>query len=298
MRHSRAANALRRGRAAARRRVKSRLAAGAPGSEHAGEGVGLALNGSEALVPPEEVWPLRELFADRTPNEGISYATVADLAESADAMPNLIGASPPPLGVQRGWVIKALLGSVPEGSAILEVAGSGPLAAGVLARLGFEVTVVDPFDGTASEPHRFTTVTRDYSALEFVRDRFPTTSPLPRSYAAVYSTGLLDRLDPQRAGAVAGAALASLEPDGVVALGFAHVIAGWGAEDAAARLARITQEAGIGDEATAAALAPMSDDPESYLVSAEAHDSWRGSLPYASYPMRRIGSLNLLARRS
>ncbi len=296
MRHSRAANAFRRGRAAARSRVKGRLQAGAPGSEHAGDGAGLALNGSESLVPDEEVWPLRELFAGRTPAEGISYATAADLAESADAMPKLIAASPPPLGIQRGWAIKALLGSVPEGASILEVAGSGPMAAGVLARLGYRVTVLDPFDGTASEPHRFTAVTRDYSALDFIRDRFPTTASLPAKYAAVYSTGLLDRLEPERAGAAAEAAIAALEPGGVVALAFAHVLAGWGADDSAARLERLAQVVGIDDAAVDAALAPMADDPETYLVSAEAHDSWRGSVPYGSYPMRRIGSLNVLVR--
>jgi hypothetical protein len=298
MRHSRAANALRRGRAAARRRVKSRLAAGAPGAEHSGDGAGLELNGSEALVPDEEVWPLRELFAGRATDAGISYATAADLAESANAMEKLIAASPPPLGIQRGWAIKALLGSVPEGAAILEVAGSGPLAAGVLARLGYEVTVLDPFDGSASEPHRFSAVSRDYSALEFIRDRFPTTTPLPRPYAAVYSTGLLDRLEPERVGAIGEAAIAALEPGGVLVFSFAHVIAGWGAEEAAARLEQLARAIAIGEAEIAAALTPMADDPETYLVSAEAHDSWRGAVPYASYPMRRIGSLNVLARRA
>ena len=33
----------------------------------------------------------------------------------------------------------------------------------------------------------------------------------------------------------------------------------------------------------------MELDPETYLVSAEAHNVWRGAVPYDSYPMRRIG---------
>ena len=40
----------------------------------------------------------------------------------------------------------------------------------------------------------------------------------------------------------------------------------------------------------------MELDSETYLVSAEAHNQWRGSVPYDSYPMRRIGSVNLFAR--
>ena len=40
----------------------------------------------------------------------------------------------------------------------------------------------------------------------------------------------------------------------------------------------------------------METDPETYFVSAEAHNQWRGAVPYDSYPMRRIGSVELFAR--
>jgi hypothetical protein len=294
MRNSRAANVYRRGAAAARRRVKARLGEGAaPEGE---DGNVPILNGSDGFVPPDEVWPLRELFGGRDAEAGLSYATVADYAHSMDAMPHLMAASSPPLGPQRGWAIKALVATVPEGASILELAGSSPLAAGVLARLGYSVTVLDPFDGTASEPHTFTAITRNYSALEFIRDHLPPTAPLPRRYAAVYSLGLLDRLEPDRAAAVVEAGLNALEPGGVSLHSFAQVLSGWGVDDASARLTSILGAAGIDEAAATTALEPMATDPETYLVSAEAHDSWRGSVPYESYPMRRIGSLNLLVR--
>lgn len=296
MRHSRAANAYRRGTAAARRRIKARLGEGdAAGDE--GDGLPI-LNGSDGFVPPDEVWPVRELFGARRPEAGLSYAQVADYAESIDAMPHLMAASPPPLGPQRGWAIKTLVATVPEGAAILEFAGSSPLAGGVLARLGYDVTVLDPFDGTASEPHTFTAITRNYSALEFIRDQLPPTGPLPRRYAAVYSLGLLDRLEPDRAAAVVKAGLEALDPGGVSLHCFAHVIAGWGADVANARLASVLDAAGTDAAQARAALEPMASDPETYLVSAEAHNSWRGSVPYESYRMRRIASLNVLTRSS
>jgi hypothetical protein len=293
MRHSRAANVYRRGTAAARRRLKARLGEGVP---EGGEDGGPIVNGSDGFVPHDEVWPLRELFGGREQQAGLTYATVADYAESVDAMPHLMAASAPPLGPQRGWAIKTLVATVPEGGAILELAGSSPLAAGVLARLGYEVTVLDPFDGTASEPHTLTAVTRNYSALEFIRDHLPPTAPLPRQYAATYSIGLLDRLEPARAVAVMEAALTALEPGGISLHSFAHVMAGWGADESSARVASLLDAAGMDPAQATTSLQPMADDPETYLVSAEAHDSWRGSIPYESYPMRRIGSLNLLVR--
>ncbi len=294
MRHSRAANVYRRGSAAARRRIKARLGETDAAAEEGGGGP--ILNGSDGFVPDDEVWPLRELYGARELATGLTYATVADYAESIDAMPHLMAASAPPLGPQRGWAIKALVATVPEGSAILELAGSSPLASGVLARLGYDVTVLDPFDGTASEPHTVTAVTRNYSVLEFVRDQLPPTGPLPRKYAAVYSLGLLDRLEPDRAAAVVQAGLGALEPGGLSLHCFAHVIAGWSADVAEARLTGVLQAANVDDAQARSAIEPIGSDPDAYLVSAEAHNSWRGSVPYESYRMRRIGSLNLLSR--
>ena len=40
----------------------------------------------------------------------------------------------------------------------------------------------------------------------------------------------------------------------------------------------------------------LREDPEAYFVSAEAHESWRGALPYDEYPMRRIASIGLISR--
>jgi hypothetical protein len=42
----------------------------------------------------------------------------------------------------------------------------------------------------------------------------------------------------------------------------------------------------------------LEQDPEAYWVSAEAHESWRGRLPYEHYPMRRIASIGLLTRQA
>ena len=54
--------------------------------------------------------------------------------------------------VQRPWVLKAIVGAVPPGSRLLEIGAGEPLVAELLARLGYDVTVVDPYDGRDRGP--------------------------------------------------------------------------------------------------------------------------------------------------
>ena len=43
-------------------------------------------------------------------------------------------------------------------------------------------------------------------------------------------------------------------------------------------------------------MAALKEDPDTYFVSAEAHERWRGALQYDDYPMRRIASIQLFKR--
>ena len=62
------------------------------------------------------------------------------------------------------------------------------------------------------------------------------------------------------------------------------------------RLLKLIVMSGTYRQSSGATREQMERDPETYLVSAEAHNQWRGSIPYYSYPMRRIGSVNLFSR--
>jgi hypothetical protein len=74
------------------------------------------------------------------------------------------------------------------------------------------------------------------------------------------------------------------------------VIAGWGAGSHLERLERIVASSGLSLAGLSQAIAELETDPDTYLVSAEAHNRWRGDLPYEEYPMRRIASVQLLKR--
>jgi hypothetical protein len=74
------------------------------------------------------------------------------------------------------------------------------------------------------------------------------------------------------------------------------VLAGWGADSHREGLDRIVEASGLDLAELDETIKRMELDPETYLVSAESHNQWRGALPYEQYKMRRIGSVNLFAR--
>jgi hypothetical protein len=52
---------------------------------------------------------------------------------------------------------------------------------------------------------------------------------------------------------------------------------------------------GVSDADLDATITALEGDPETYFVSAESHNRWRGAVPYDDYAMRRIVSVNLFA---
>ena len=85
-------------------------------------------------------------------------------------------------------------------------------------------------------------------------------------------------------------------PNGCCIHAVDHVVRGWGAAEHRERLARIASASEIGPELLERTLVAMEEDPDTYFVSAEAHDRWRGALAYDEYPMRRIASVNVFTR--
>ena len=282
---------LRRARGAIRRRLKDRFGGstnGVPANGH---------NISTMVLDDAALWPLRELYEGSFETPPISYATVRDYADSSETMSGLVAATADMRSVQRSWMVKAVLGSVPRGGRLLEVGAGEPLVAGLLVRLGYDVTVIDPYDGSGNGPLEYEWFKALYPDVRFVRDRFPTRQPLADGYDAVYSISVLEHVPPDGVDELIRAAseLAALR-DGCTIHTVDYVLAGWGADAQRATMERIIAAAGLEPELLEAMVTMMRDDPETYLVSAEAHNRWRGSVPYDTYPMRRTGSLQLFSR--
>ena len=256
---------------------------------------GMSENRSRSLLPDRELWRVEERWRGRFDPPPVSYCTVRDWAESREALGALAKANPDMKNLQRSWALKAILGSVEPGGRLVEIGAGEPLVAGTLARLGYRVTVVDPYDGSGNGPRSYRSFRRAYPDLSFIRERFPPAEALEPA-DGVYSISVLEHLGPA-AEDVARAARELVAPTGGVCVhAVDHVLVGWGAEEHRARLNRIAAASGIEATALHEAVARLEGDPDTYFVSAEAHETWRGSLAYDEYPMRRIASVNLFAR--
>lgn len=251
---------------------------------------------TEELVGDGRLWELKELYGEYEVPP-ISYGTVRDFADSLDNLGGLARANSDMKDLQRCWAVKAVLGNVEPGGRLAEIGAGEPLAADTLARLGYEVTVIDPYDGSGQGPRQFEEFRAAYPRLDFVRDRFPPERGLPTPLDGVYSISVLEHIPTDSVGGVVSAAFEALRPGGCAIHAIDHVVAGWGAEEHLERLEAIVSSSGIPVDRLHEAIHALEQDPEAYFVSAEAHERWRGRLPYQSYPMRRIASIGLLSRQ-
>jgi hypothetical protein len=256
-----------------------------------------AQNASVTALEDAELWPLRDLYEGRFELEPIAFGTVRDYADSTDNLFGLASASTDMKNLQRAWMVKAVLGAVPRGSRLVEIGAGEPLVAGVLSRLGYDVTVVDPYDGSGNGPREYSRFTAEYPDLAFIRDQFPPDRGLSGPYDCVYSVSVLEHVPLDAVAGVIEGARAAVAGDGACQIhAVDHVLAGWGADTHREGLEAIVAALGLDANELARTIERMESDPETYLVSAEAHNQWRGSIPYDSYPMRRIGSVHLVGR--
>jgi hypothetical protein len=256
-----------------------------------------ALEGSRT-VPDDRLWELEERYRGRFDLEELSYGTVADLADSRDNLPGLASASVDMKNLQRCWMVKAILGSVESGGTLVEIGAGEPLVADLLARLGHPVIVVDPYDGSGHGPEQFDEFREAYPRVDFIREPFPPSSPLPSAVAGVYSISVLEHVPIEAIPGLVAAAFELLDAGGVSLHAIDHVLAGWSADAHHERLVEIVRSSGFEPGELEGLLARLERDPDAYYLSAEAHERWRGELPYEKYPMRRVASIGVSRRKS
>jgi hypothetical protein len=263
---------------------------GAPAPEQLGP------NASVLTIGDESIWPIVDRYGGSFELPPISYGTVRDFADSSETMPGLAGANFDMKDMQRCWTVKAIVGNVERGGRLLEIGAGEPLVAGVLSRLGYDVTVVDPYDGSGNGPREYETFQKAYPDLHFIREQFPPAQGLGGGFDAIYSISVLEHVPLEAIDGVIAAARELVGArNGRQVHAVDHVLAGWGSDEHLEKLQRIVAASSLSEKDLEATIAALEKDPETYFVSAEAHNRWRGGLPYDDYAMRRIVSVNLLA---
>ena len=99
--------------------------------------------------------------------------------------------------MQRPWALKAILAAVPRGGKLLEIGAGQPFVADLLARLGYDVWLVDPYDGSGNGPVEYETFRAACPQVRFVRANFDDQLlEIPASsFDCVYSISVLEHID-------------------------------------------------------------------------------------------------------
>jgi SAM-dependent methyltransferase len=224
----------------------------------------------------------------------IGYATVRDFADSLDYLNPLATAQGDLKDAQRPWMLKAILGSAPSGSRVLEIGAGQPYVADILSRLGYEVWLVDPYDGSGNGPIEFEQFRAACPDIRFVRAEFSDELDIPAGdFDCVYSISVLEHIDEQGLDAVARGMRRALAPTGHSIHAVDHVLRGNGDLEHLQRLRYLTNRVGIAGSELDNTLSSLSADTETYFLSAESHNRWRGSTPYDEFPMRVCVSVHL-----
>ncbi len=259
------------------------------------------------LASSEKQARLRERYAGRFAVPALSVGTVRDYCDSCDHLPALATAQGDLKDLQRPWTVKAILGSLPPGGRLLEIGGGQPLVAAQLTELGYQVTVVDPYDGSGSGPTEYESFQQDYPGVRLVRRRFEPGVPelAGERFEGIYSISVLEHVPLAPLAALFEAIGAHLVAGGCSLHAIDCVVEGGGHEFHLAQCAHVArhqaalagrEDEGVAERELAAVLENARSACETYYLSAEGHNRWRGAMAYEDFPFRKVLSVQTVAR--
>lgn len=231
-----------------------------------------------------------------------SYATVCDYCESVDHLPQITGLDGDLKNVQRPWAVKTLLRAVPPPARLLEIGGGEPIVSGFLSELGYDVTLVDPYDGFGNGPTAYEIYVECFPNVKIVRSYFePNMGTLaPDSFDAIFSVSVLEHLPAEAAGKCFQAIQEFLAPGGASIHCFDFVLQGIGQEyDLTSARNILMHQAQLENRAAENGFDDLIErlkaDVETFFLPPQGHHHWRGGLPYEKFPFRKVVSLQTIA---
>jgi hypothetical protein len=244
-------------------------------------------------------------FGGQKTGVGNSYATVCDYCESVDELPQITAMDGDLKNVQRPWAAKAILRNVPPPARLLEIGGGEPIVSGFLSELGYDVTLVDPYDGFGNGPTDYQRYVEQFSHVKIVREYFRPGLPglMPQSFDAIFSISVLEHILPDSLPSCFDAIAEFLSAGGASIHCFDFILQGHGDAHDLLNAQRILAEQ---ERITDAPRHPSFEellqrlraDVETFFLSPQGHHQWRGGQAYQAFPFRKVVSLQTVARRS
>lgn len=246
---------------------------------------------------------LIDRYAKPSTSEMMGYATVKDFCDSADYLSQMCKFDGDLKNVQRPWIIKTIMSQVPLGGKLLEIGGGIPSVAGFLTELGYEVTIVDPYQGDGNGPMEYEKYLQQYPHVNIIKAFFePNLQGVnPASFDCIFSVSVLEHIFEEALENVFRGISKFLRPRGKSIHCVDHVLQGAGAQEHDENLKVILfhqlklQELtyGISDfeRDYYKMMNRLNDDLETYYLSAEGHNMWRGDVPYDVFPFRKVVSI-------
>ncbi len=252
---------------------------------------------TENWIDSAKLEDIRKKYEKTYQSEPLSYATVRDFCDSFDHIHPLATANGDLKDVQRPWMLKAILGKVKPGSRVLEIGAGEPFVADLLNRLGYEVWIVDPYDGSGNGPVDLAYFSAQCPAIRFIQAEFSDNLPaLSESFFdCIYSISVLEHIPIPGLLGVAQGLKKYLKPDGVSIHAVDHVHRGAAADGHLHALEFMTSQFGLDLTQLTDVIRNMEQDTETYYLSAESHNRWRAGVPYDRFPMRICVSIQLVS---
>ncbi|NJR69803.1 MAG: methyltransferase domain-containing protein [Synechococcales cyanobacterium CRU_2_2] len=251
----------------------------------------------------------RDLLLDRYVNasehrQRLGYATVRDFCDSAENLPQVCFLNGDLKNVQRAWTVKALLSNVPIGSKLLEIGGGIPLVAGLLSELGYDVTLIDPYEGTGNGPtSEYDQYVTQFPHVKIIKDLFSSQIDYfdAGSFDAVYSISVIEHIPLHSISDVFHAISMFLKKGGASIHCIDDVIQGNGTEGHEEMVKHVLKhQKHLSDQRYSDTqlendyenlMFLLKEDLETFYLSPLGHNLWRGKMAYEDFPFRKVVSI-------
>jgi SAM-dependent methyltransferase len=191
-------------------------------------------------------------------------------------------------------MIKAIIATIPFGGKLVEIGAGDPKVAHILNKLGYEVTIIDPYDGTGNGPLEYNYFKRKYPNLKIIKEYFENGIHFinNESYDCVYSISVLEHVPHKKIPEIFNGIRKIVKPDGFSIHCIDHVVMGNGAKEHDEKIRLILHEHNL-LPVFDMILNQSKEDVETYYLSAEGHNLWRGTKKYDVFPFRKVISIQI-----